>query len=718
MVKASSSNGAANASNPPQQNNKNKPRPLSVTTNSSGLLDQRNLHRSIDGSIMSLDEDEAQKLENIRTPHDHDVLCGRGGGTNNHVGNERFRDFVNNNKRKYLNSSKREKPLVSRQIVLSIRSLKPPGRFLQKDERTGFWSDIGDQKAREKTSQALREGAPDIRKEMGVIDPTGLVPADHKKKMQNMSGSGTNSSLSPAALARISSNASTSSRGAVGGSYHMGPNNVMSGPASHLAGQHFGHQGRNPEHAYRDRTHLNNLNKMEAASGGNVAHTAPHMSSHAPESQYLAMHLQQKLMNGGHNPYQSPHPHHLASPHAQSQQFSNGASSAYYGSNMHAEEQQRYPGHPGHPDIPRPMPGASRQSSITSQYHYPPSAPASSSSSYSQHPSMPPRLSPVSHVDNFHSPPGSGQQYPPSHLQQQHQHGGAWGGPQVHTPSQGRHGVNQYYLQREMDYTRGSISAGRPLENMSSPPNQHSPYPPSNNQDQCKHDIDKAAVPRGPSPSDTKKSLHIDSQKPYTLPSCPEEFKRRLVEDNSQTRNIANGSIDLKRTRNQIDIAALYLDAGIMGIDPSKIASKIEKGVSSDIVFSEVNGNGESNTSVEESTKFEDVKSKSQDHNECKRKKVLLNNFEGSSNKRSCLADVSKAPSLGNSATDQNKEVTGDVAKSKSENEQMVMNISSSASQSKNDTAVVNLNLVRKELILNAKKFKCVETTLEAMGVS
>ena len=107
---------------------------------------------------------------NVPTPHANDVLCGRGGGTNNHLGNEHFRDLVSSKKLEYINSSKREKPLVSRSIVEAVRSQNPPGRFLQRDDVTGLWSDIGDQKAREKTSQALREGAPNIRKEIGVVD--------------------------------------------------------------------------------------------------------------------------------------------------------------------------------------------------------------------------------------------------------------------------------------------------------------------------------------------------------------------------------------------------------------------------------------------------------------------------------------------------------------------------------------------------------------------
>lgn len=131
--------------------------------------------------------------KDIRTPHDNDVLCGRGGGTNNHVGNENFRVLVTRKKRDYLNSSKREKPLVSKSIVDEIRGMHPPGRFLQKNDSTNLWFDIGDQKAREKTSQALREGAPEIRKVLGVEGNKSKIEV--RTGISNMvgPGSGTNS---------------------------------------------------------------------------------------------------------------------------------------------------------------------------------------------------------------------------------------------------------------------------------------------------------------------------------------------------------------------------------------------------------------------------------------------------------------------------------------------------------------------------------------------
>eukprot|EP00584_Thalassiosira_punctigera_P008013 CAMPEP_0172539210 /NCGR_PEP_ID=MMETSP1067-20121228/10463_1 /TAXON_ID=265564 ORGANISM="Thalassiosira punctigera, Strain Tpunct2005C2" /NCGR_SAMPLE_ID=MMETSP1067 /ASSEMBLY_ACC=CAM_ASM_000444 /LENGTH=541 /DNA_ID=CAMNT_0013324859 /DNA_START=103 /DNA_END=1728 /DNA_ORIENTATION=+ len=105
-------------------------------------------------------------LQGIVTPHPNDVLCGRGGGSNNHPGNESFRELVNEVKFPYVNCPKREKPLIARRIVEAVRNQTPPGRFLSKDSKTGLWNDIGDGKAREKTSQALREGAPIIREHM------------------------------------------------------------------------------------------------------------------------------------------------------------------------------------------------------------------------------------------------------------------------------------------------------------------------------------------------------------------------------------------------------------------------------------------------------------------------------------------------------------------------------------------------------------------------
>jgi len=100
--------------------------------------------------------------EGIKFYSRNDVLCGRGGGTNVHPGNRKFRDLINANRRAYLKARKNDKPAISRSIVRTIR--ENSGRFLKKEEKLGLWFEIGDDSAREKTSQALRQRAPEMRK--------------------------------------------------------------------------------------------------------------------------------------------------------------------------------------------------------------------------------------------------------------------------------------------------------------------------------------------------------------------------------------------------------------------------------------------------------------------------------------------------------------------------------------------------------------------------
>jgi len=73
--------------------------------------------------------------------------------------------MVEDRKLDYVNSKRLDKPLVALEIIREWRSQLPPGRFLKIDEKTKKWNDVGDKKAREKTSQALREKAPLIRKQ-------------------------------------------------------------------------------------------------------------------------------------------------------------------------------------------------------------------------------------------------------------------------------------------------------------------------------------------------------------------------------------------------------------------------------------------------------------------------------------------------------------------------------------------------------------------------
>lgn len=129
--------------------------------------------------------------EIIIAVNNNDVLCGRGGETNHHPGNVQYRRQVKIHQRAYLHAKRRDKPRIARIIVDTIRRQSPPGRFLKKDTISGAWKDVGNIKAREKTSQALREGAPEIRDLL-------VVPSNSSDGLQNCKPSESQLFFSPA----------------------------------------------------------------------------------------------------------------------------------------------------------------------------------------------------------------------------------------------------------------------------------------------------------------------------------------------------------------------------------------------------------------------------------------------------------------------------------------------------------------------------------------
>lgn len=103
----------------------------------------------------------------------NDVLSGRGGGTNQHEGNCFFRSLINKNRERYLRAKKNSKPHISMAIVKTVRGRN--GRFLRKDDDSNLWFEIGDAAAREKTSQALRQRAPEYRRLLIEKDATNTL---------------------------------------------------------------------------------------------------------------------------------------------------------------------------------------------------------------------------------------------------------------------------------------------------------------------------------------------------------------------------------------------------------------------------------------------------------------------------------------------------------------------------------------------------------------
>ena len=93
----------------------------------------------------------------IEKPHPHDILSGRGGASNNHMGNKIYRTVCEHNKELYATLPRNEKLPVAVRIVEAVRSRDPPGRFLERKKEDKLWYEVTEKRAVDKTAQALRE---------------------------------------------------------------------------------------------------------------------------------------------------------------------------------------------------------------------------------------------------------------------------------------------------------------------------------------------------------------------------------------------------------------------------------------------------------------------------------------------------------------------------------------------------------------------------------
>ncbi|KAL7499584.1 hypothetical protein ACHAWT_007197 [Skeletonema menzelii] len=131
---------------------------------------------------------ESPPLTGVTKITENDIICGRGGVALRHPGNLAYRKIVGLNKGIYATCLKAEKLKISKSIVAAIREID--GRFLEredgkmsssldeKDERGNpvTWKDIGDKRAIEKTSQALREGQPKLLKKLAAMGQIAQAP--------------------------------------------------------------------------------------------------------------------------------------------------------------------------------------------------------------------------------------------------------------------------------------------------------------------------------------------------------------------------------------------------------------------------------------------------------------------------------------------------------------------------------------------------------------
>ena len=130
-------------------------RQISVTSRSNADSASINSAENVDNSINEESDGSYTKIYVEKVGMD-DVLCGRGGRSNHHVGNKRYRLVVAKMKYMYQKCpAKTMKTDLSRAIVKHCTSYG--ARFLKLDESNGKYYILSKSEARKKTSQALRE---------------------------------------------------------------------------------------------------------------------------------------------------------------------------------------------------------------------------------------------------------------------------------------------------------------------------------------------------------------------------------------------------------------------------------------------------------------------------------------------------------------------------------------------------------------------------------
>eukprot|EP00579_Thalassiosira_antarctica_P000036 CAMPEP_0201866414 /NCGR_PEP_ID=MMETSP0902-20130614/1017_1 /ASSEMBLY_ACC=CAM_ASM_000551 /TAXON_ID=420261 /ORGANISM="Thalassiosira antarctica, Strain CCMP982" /LENGTH=192 /DNA_ID=CAMNT_0048391387 /DNA_START=118 /DNA_END=696 /DNA_ORIENTATION=+ len=130
----------------------------------------------------------SKSTERITQINENDIICGRRGLSLKHPGNLAYRKIVGLNKKLYATCLKNEKLRVSKSIVAATREVG--GRFVEREDRKSstsldeqdengnpvVWRDIGDKRAVEKTSQALREGQPKLLKKLAQKQGHDVAP--------------------------------------------------------------------------------------------------------------------------------------------------------------------------------------------------------------------------------------------------------------------------------------------------------------------------------------------------------------------------------------------------------------------------------------------------------------------------------------------------------------------------------------------------------------
>lgn len=115
------------------------------------------------------EEGPFSQVPSVEEYNERDILCGRGALMLWHPGNQFFRRLIQSHRQHYFFARRQEKKNIASEIINEIRD--HGGRFLRRalpsdgTNNVNAWVEIDDERAYQKTCQALREGAPEIRRQ-------------------------------------------------------------------------------------------------------------------------------------------------------------------------------------------------------------------------------------------------------------------------------------------------------------------------------------------------------------------------------------------------------------------------------------------------------------------------------------------------------------------------------------------------------------------------
>ena len=112
----------------------------------------------------STEMSSTNNVDNKTTPHENDVVLGRGIAINKHKGNLIFRNVVDHHKNNYVSAVNNfERRFVSTEVMKTLKTICPPGRFVRYDSNTNKWIEVSGEEAHNKTTQALRDASRGTR---------------------------------------------------------------------------------------------------------------------------------------------------------------------------------------------------------------------------------------------------------------------------------------------------------------------------------------------------------------------------------------------------------------------------------------------------------------------------------------------------------------------------------------------------------------------------